>query len=265
MSTKTPDEGLIQAYLDDELADEDRRELEGLFDTDESWAGAFREMSGHVDDLANALELLDEEPTSGTAPAWIAALTGRGARAAGGKKRQSAGRPGAQSVPLARAAILVLVFGGALAASLPGSPVREWVSGALGSSTLLEPQPVDPGPNDLIASAEEVGIRVAPNRGVLRVDVAALPAGGEVVVQLVNAEAAGVFGPNGTRFRTADGRVEVLNPHQALRVELPRSTTDATITVGGQVYLRKVGDRIDVSGPVSDSTGTEIRFRTSGS
>jgi len=264
MSTTTPDEGLIQAYLDDELSDEDRRELEDRFDADPQWAEAFRQMSGHADDLAAALAVLDEDPTSSTAPAWIAAISGRGARAAMEPGRVGASRPPGKTVPMARAAILVLVFGGALAAGLPGSPVREWLTSSSSPTAALDPAAESPAPAALATDPEEVGIRVAPNRGVLYVSVATLPEGGEVVVQLVEAEAAGVYGPNGTRFRTADGRVDVLNPDRVLRVELPRNVTDATITVGGQVYLRKIGDRIEVSGPVSDSTGTELRFRPSG-
>ncbi len=258
MST-IPDEGLIQAYLDDELSDEDRRGLEDRFDREPRWAEAFRAASARSDELSQALALLDEPPTSDGVPAWISSLSGRRGRAV-------APRNPSASIPWARAAILVLVFGGAMAAGLPGSPVREWLGRTLGIGG-TEPAPVAVAPAAaeaapaVDAGSDEVGVRVSGQAGNIRVEVATLPAGAEVRVRLIDGGAAGVFGPTGTRFRTSDGRVEVLNPDRVVRVELPRTLGEATITVGGQVYLRKLGPRVEVSGPVSDSTGTEIRFR----
>ncbi len=257
MST-IPEEGLIQAYLDDELSDEDRRELEDRFDREPGWAGALRVANARSEELSRALALLDERPASDAAPAWISTLSGRGGRAA------PPAHP-SRSVPWARAAILVLVFGGALAAGLPGSPVRAWLSRALETSPAQPDAAATAAAPEASPSADvragEVGVRVSAQLRSVRVEMPALPAGAEVQVRLVDGGAAGVFGPTGTRFRTNDGRVEVLNPEQVVRVELPRELTEATITVGGQVYLRKIAGRIEVSGPVADSTGTEIRFR----
>ena len=251
----TPDEGLIQAYIDDELSDEDRRELEGRFAKDPAWEEAFRRQSEVSAELAEALALLDEIPTASGPPSWIQALTDRRARAR---------RPGPamrSKVPLARAAVLVLVFGGVLAAGLPGSPVRAWLQETLSPSEPTIAEGADESPPDAPRRTEEVGIRVTPAEGAVLVAIAPLPPGSEVRVRLVDGPSAGVYGPTGTRFRTGEGRVDVLNPDQVIRVEVPRALTDATITVGGEVYLQKRGDRLEVPGPVSDSTGTEILFR----
>ena len=74
MSTMTPDDGLIQAYLDDELADDDRRALESRFDDDPAWAAAYRRQLDELEGIRQAcrdrfgfytLDVLREEELAG--------------------------------------------------------------------------------------------------------------------------------------------------------------------------------------------------------
>ena len=44
-------------------------------------------------------------------------------------------------------------------------------------------------------------------------------------------------------------------------LELPTAATQAYVEINGQVYLRKIGDRLDVSGSVEAQTPREIRLR----
>ena len=88
-----------------------------------------------------------------------------------------------------------------------------------------------------------------------------LPQGAEVRVILVDGDRAAIFGPEGTHFLTEAGRIEALAPAGGIRVELPREASTATVVVNGEVYLRKIGERLEILGPVQDSAAAEIRFR----
>jgi len=249
VDTTTPDEGLLQAYLDDELAGEDRRLVESHLAADPGWAQALDELSEAAALLKRGLIAQDTSVPSDGPPPWIGVLN-RGA--------QSAPR----RFPLGRAASLAALLAGAVATGLPGSPVRAWFADQF-SPTLAVSHPAP----DLVSEPPvgdndpaEVGVRVGTPAGALRVVMPALPPGTELWVGLDSDAEAGVFGPAGTRFRTRDGRVDVLNPTGVIRVQLPATLGAATILVDDAVYLRKDGEVLEVTGPVSARSETEIRF-----
>jgi hypothetical protein len=89
----------------------------------------------------------------------------------------------------------------------------------------------------------------------------ALPAGTDLRVVFVDGERATVFADPGTRFRSADGSIEADVTGGSVRVELPRGAMDASLTVGGEPYVRVRNGEIQTTVPAADSSAAEISFR----
>ena len=163
---------------------------------------------------------------------------------------------------LAKAAGLVLAFAAAASAAIPGSPVRSWLGGETGAEASAEDVRVPPAPSPVAPPPEEVGVRLAAAAdGSLTVSVVGLAPGGQVRVRLVDEEVSGVFAAEGARFRTSAGRVEAVVPGSYVRIELSRALATAAVEVDGALYLRKTGERLELAGPVPDSTDAEISFQ----
>lgn len=248
---QVPDEGLLQAYLDDELSSDDRVLVESKLEADPLWAVALDELKDASGLLRRGLEVQDAVAPSHAPPPWIGVLRGR--------VRSSPAR-----FPLGRAAAVAALFVGAVASGLPGSPVRAWFADQFAQETMEpavaatpEAAPTATAPSE---GPDEVGVRVSTPGGSLDVTLPGLPGGTELWVRLDGGREPGVYGPTGTRFRTRDGRVEVLEVTGTVRIDLPPTITRATISVGDAVYLIKDGTQLDARGPVSSQSATEIRF-----
>lgn len=247
---QAPDEGLLQAYLDDELSKDDRILVESKLEADPLWAVALDELKDASSLLKRGLEAQDAVAPSHAPPPWIGVLRGRA-------------RSSPRRFPVGRAAAVAVLFAGAVASGLPGSPVREWFADQFAeqagapaaevASADVATEPVPEGP-------DEVGVRVSTPGGSLDVSLPELPDGAELWVRLDDGREPGVYGPTGTRFRTRDGSVEVLQVTGTVRVDLPPTITRATISVGDEVYLIKDGTQIDARGPVTSQDATEVRF-----
>jgi hypothetical protein len=179
----------------------------------------------------------------------------------------SAGRAGGVSLPsrrrttfwsLSRAAGLLLVTAAGLSA-LPGSPVRTWVT------NVLAPGAPTPDVEALTApasgAAESPGIRLSVARGPLRVVVSGAQAATEIRVRWVPGNEAAVFGPVGSRFTSGEGRLEARVSSGAVRIELPRGVVPVSLEVGGRIYLRSTDAGLDLPGPVTEQSASEIVFR----
>ena len=246
---RKPDEGLLQAYLDDELAREDRDLVEARLAEHAPWAQSMAELEAASTLLGQGLRREDGAPPSHQPPPWIEVLKRREARTA------------APRVPLARAAVVTLLFAGAVASGLPGSPVREWLAGR--SVAVTTPASTDGGSvatTAATAATAEVGVRVNASAGSVEVVLPQLPAEAELIVRLDGEGDVGVFGPNGTQFRTQEGRVDVLNPQGAVRIEVPADLAEFSVVVGDVMYLQRLGARLDVTGPATDRSDVEVRF-----
>ena len=245
--TMMPDDALLQAYLDDELAAEDRNLVEARLTAEPAWSEALRELEEAAVLLSRGLALQETLSPVGTPPPWIGVLKRRTARTA------------TKTFPIRRAAAAAVFLVGAVASGLPGSPVREWftdrslATATAGSATAI----AAPEGDD---EAVEVGVRVGTPDGALEVILPELPEGAELWVRLDAEAESGVFGPTGTQFRTRDGRVDVLNPTGVIRVEVPSALSPLTILVGDVVYLRRDGARLELGGPVTEQTDVEVRF-----
>lgn len=170
-------------------------------------------------------------------------------------QRRSAGRPWWRPAHLGRAAAVLLVAAGAVAA-LPGSPVRQWIS--------------DPVVTDIPAEVEETVAQEAEPSAVtvpvepegLQILVSSLGPLSELEVVWIGGAAARVEAPAGSRFTYASGRVEALVAGGRVRVELPRTGGPLQLEVDGTPYLTRSADQLRVEGPVGDRSDERILFVT---
>ena len=163
---------------------------------------------------------------------------------------------------LSRAAGLLLVTAAGLSA-LPGSPVRNWLSRALAPDApeARTEAVTAPAPAAAATEAEATGVRLAVSRGPLRVVVVGAEAGAEIRVRWVPGSDAAVFAPVGSRFTSGEGRLEAQVTPGTVRVELPRGVVPVSLEVGGRIYLRSTDAGLDVPGPVTEQSASEIVFR----
>lgn len=218
--------------------------------------------------IGDALRVLDADP----GPVEVArrAVLARRAGTRRPPSRSEAGSLRARrswwQTDLARAAGLVLLLAGAASAAIPGSPVRTWIEDRLGPEPEAQPAPEVDAPEPAVPpSAEpapqEAGIEVAALDGRLRISISGLASGGQVEVILVDGDRSGVYAPAGARFTTTPGGLEAQVDGGWVRVELARTVLAADVEVGGALYLRKSGDRLELPGPGVDSTEAQFRFQ----
>lgn len=169
---------------------------------------------------------------------------------------------------LARAAGLVLVAAGAAAALVPGSPVREWLAGAGGSDAPAETAPAESPAGSLIEPVMEPGaaaISVELLEGGLEVSLQGFGRNSNVHVSLTGARRASVRvvgAAEGPRFVTGPGTLEVIGSTEGeIWVELPRSASEAAVTVDGATAVRLESGQLVILWPESDSLRGEVVFR----
>ena len=252
-----PDEGRLRALLDDELDESEASDLLGHIGGCSVCDAAVKQAE-ETQLLATALlDALDVAPPTDRVRARLAEH-----RAEGARERQ-ARRFGLGRRDLARAAMLVLGFTGALAAAVhQASPVRRWLqpeAEAMVIAPTAEPT--------LSAAAEpvpEVGVRlVVPSTGI-QVTLAGVATGSTIEVAWVEDGSASVYAPEGTSFTTAEalGRIEAqMTGRGAVRIELPRLAGRASLVVDGTRYLEKTGERIDFPGPPALVEGSRVSFQ----
>jgi hypothetical protein len=175
----------------------------------------------------------------------------RGAAAPRGASRRTA----SPSRHLGRAAAILLLFAGAAAAALPGSPVREWIGALVAPSPA--PAAVEQTPQ---AAPPESGIAVNVRDGQIQVVVRGAMPGSLVEVVWVDAATAAVTAADGSTFTYRDGYVEVYASPGDLRVELPRWARMASVEVDGRIYVRRFSGDVEIPGPSSGTSGDRIRF-----
>lgn len=253
-----PDEGKLQALLDDELDASERSDLERHVQECESCTTELATLRAVSAVFAHAVSLLD-------GPVRTVPLRPPSLRS---------GRPPRWSrMALPRAAVLVFGFAAAASAAMPGSPIRSWLetlggppaqttavtSGQRAGDTSAEPVLAAP------ARAPESGVSVAPADGAVRVIVTRASPELRVRAILTDSDRAWAIATGdaaGARFETAAGRIEIIGAGAGeLRIELPRALGRATVEVDGVPYLSKEGERLNLAVPAEDSAGAEVTFR----
>lgn len=243
------DDGALQAYLDDEVAGHDRADAaEHLLGCTECRGrlDALKTANGR---LAAALAELDVAHPAGSPRQPLRVR--RGLRVGGGS--------------VARAAVLVLIMAAAASASVPGSPVREWIAQVVRPSAPPVEAPLPPPrqiPPPSAARSVPAGLAVPDAHGV-EVAVTGLA---DATIRLVRTETSGVIvsargGSSDPRFRMEPGRIEVAGGEGGeLLVEVPASGGDVRLVVGGRLYAELSEGTLRVLVP-GDPEGTGVVWR----
>lgn len=234
------DEGTLQGYLDDELPGRDRAAAaEHLLVCGECRAG-LDALKRANERLASALAALD-------APAPAA-----GPRAA---LRRRFGFGGGS---LVRAAVLVLLLAAAASATVPGSPVRDWIVQVV-RAPAAAPESAAPVPGPVLAPA------VQPESAPAGV---AIPGGRDVDVVITGLEGGAIRlvrtdGPavavsvrdcaEDPLFRMGSGRVEVLGGAGGeVIVEVPRAGGSFRLIVDGRAYAEALNGTLRLLVPAEE-------------
>jgi hypothetical protein len=256
-----PAEGTLQALLDDEVVGGERAELERHLVACGVCADELAQLRTASAGLGAALRRID-------APVEV-----EQARWRFEARRRDSGRGfgrGAAGSALRRAAVLIVGSAAVLSATVPGSPVREWLGERWERVATTGAEPAAPEHAPTIAMTREAadagpsGVSVLPAEGATRVQIRSVAPGVQIRVVLQEGERAGVWASGeaaGARFRTAPGRIEADDmPAGEVRVEVPRSGERFTLEVNGRVYLVKQGEQLRFPGPAADTSGPEITF-----
>ncbi|CAN5801502.1 hypothetical protein BH23GEM6_BH23GEM6_15670 [soil metagenome] len=252
------DEGALLALLDGELDSDTQKRLN---DHLAGCAACRREMDQH----RAAAAVFSAALTESDSPAPLVGDTGVQAVRRRGRAQVAPRR----FRDLGRAAVIVFGFAAAASATIPGTPVNDWLRELAGA----QPAPVAISTRDdkPIATREldeftpESGVSVLPVNGEVHVVLRGATSDLRVRAVLVELPRAGVYtaGPAAeARFSTAPGRIEVTGAGGGeMRIELPYSARAATVEVNGRRYLAKDGDQLRLTVPEEDRAGAEVTFR----
>lgn len=248
------EEGMLQAYLDEEVVA--RAGLDSHLAQCSMCADELARLRSASQLFASVLHAGDTAAPTSRAYAALKA-----ARRPGIRKP-----PGNVRVPLARAAMLLVGLAAVASATIPGSPVRAWISEALragGSGTQPAETAVPPAePATAPVVPVEHGaaaVSVEPSDGRVLIVLSGATTEATVRVRLVKSRRASVEVTDAmaqARFRTGPGRIEVvgLGNGEAV-VEIPGAALEARVEVDGRPIFEKHGDqlRLNESRAVADS------------
>ena len=258
------DDGRLHALMDEELDNADALAVRLHLEACDACKHRMAELEERSALVARALDQLDTAaPTAGARDAVLARV---------GSLSSAQTQAREFRMPLARAAILVLFLGGVLATALPASPVRGWIAAGWALATDLFDSQNDsgtPGPAEEATTQDGVGAQSGARAGVrldatdedIAIVLRGISSGTLIVVRMTPGGGAGAFADDPATFRTSEGRIEVIGASGRVLVDLPEDAVSASIEVNGGIYLRKEGDRIDVTGPIEARFDEEIRLR----
>lgn len=194
--------------------------------------------------VARALQELDTAPPAATTPL---------------RRRRASRRP-------LLAAALIIIFVAGAGATIPGSPVREWLvrsvellTGGLSEETVDARAPFG---GDGVA--RPAAISVQPRDGLVRIIITQPAPETMIRVRLLDSGAASVWSVEG-RYRTAPGEIEVVEagPGEVV-VLLPRTLPSAQVELDGRLVATKEGSDFRLLIPAADSSDAEVSFQAGG-
>jgi hypothetical protein len=237
----------LLAYLDGELPDKRRTEVELHVGTCSRCTVALETLDSSARQLAAALEWID----SPAPEVELAAIFDGESR---GKRRLARGA-------LFRAAALLLMIAGASAAAIPGSPVRDWAARSLDDVRMWFGRDTVPASGQAPPIQDVSGVAVTAFNDQVRISLLDPAPDALVRVILVDGDEGSVRA-TGARYRTGPGWIEVVGPgSEEIRIELPRSVSAARVEVNGELALVKEGIDLRLVMPAADTMGSEIVFR----
>lgn len=244
------DDGALQAYLDGEITGRDRAATAEHLLT-------CGECRGRLDALKRANQRL----TSALAALDVAAPAEAPRRPLSARSRLGVG-----GWSVVRAAVLVLVLAAAASASVPGSPVREWIAQvvrpagpAAEMAPATPPEAPAPAPSPAV---EPAGISVP---GLRDMDVVVTGLEG-ATIRLVRSGAPGLSvsargGERDPLFRMGTGRIEVVGGVGGeLRIEMPGSGGGLRLFVDGRPYAQFADEVLRLSEP-AEREGDDVVWR----
>lgn len=199
--------------------------------------------------ISDALGALDLPVDVAAAKAAVRArLDDRRPRAA------SPGRNLSRSIPIGRAAAILLLTAGAVAA-LPWSPISPWRTAPTTPTSTPTAIPESPTPA-AAAAAASVTVDVTD-----RIDIVVRSAAAGSAIEVVwrDDTAASVAAPEGSSFALGSGRVEVDASAGAIHIEAPRGA-DLAVTVNGRTFLERTAAGLTVVEPAASVTDEGVRF-----
>lgn len=269
------DDGRLMAYLDGELAAGEASSLGAHLGRCGVCTGALERLRTErfVVSTALASMQLDAGPIGPRVrTAVLARLAAPGTRPAGAGARgvrPPRARPdrlpwlrrtaawGPRSRALQAAALVLLFASGAAALAVPGSPVRQWLTGLRGDPEATPARAPSAGEEAALA---ESGVRVGPSGGRIRIALE-LPPGAELLVTFLEGENAALFAGPGTRFEGGEGFLRATAAAGPVRVELPLGLVEVSLEVGGRPYLGVRDGRIELAVPAEERSDTMVTFR----
>jgi anti-sigma factor RsiW len=248
-------EGVLQSYLDEEVAADARAQFHAHMSECAECAARLQLLREANASFALAVSSLDlpAVPSVG-----IDELRTRARQQEWQERRRGA------SQRWSRAAIVVIGLSAVAAAAVPGSPFRDWLIGAWNALAEKEPEiPQAPAvQQEPEAPAESPTLaNVTPVSGRVRIGLQGPARGTRVQVTLVDAERATVE-TAATRFRSGPGWLEAVGVTGEVRIALPRGLASAYVEVDGRVYVAKEGDNLRYMGPATaDRSDSAVTFK----
>jgi len=263
-----PEVGALVALRDDELPEPEAGRLRGHLTNCGACSEVMESLRVRARRLPGALPpgpALDAPAMERAREAVRARMEGRPGGAAGGaislseRRGQRSGggdAPGWGLGSLARAAGLILLLAGG-AAALPGSPVRSWFGGPGEPGADMETEATVETLATPATPTDETGVRIAVGPGPVVVEVIGLEAGARLRVERGPAGELAVFAPEGSRFDSSEGRVEVRARGGPVRVTLP-SDGIGRVQAAGTVLVRSDAQGLRAQAPVAERTDEAV-------
>lgn len=272
-----PSEARLVAYVDGELASDERATVSGHLEECDRCSRTLSELrraSSLFSEAAVALEPPASDVTAAETRRRAADRSPTDPQRTGGVSGDSGSgtsfRWSRWSTATRIAASIVVLLGAA--AALPGSPVRSWIDrsvqqveallgGEADGPATVEPEAPRP---ERPAARDRSGVAVSASSGSILVTLLEVPRSTSVRVQLVAGQQAGVWNAGG-EYRTAPGRIEVTAPaSDSLLVEIPRLVSRVELEVNDRLVAVGRDGELDVRIPDAEVRDGEFSFRPPG-
>ena len=250
-------EGVLQAYLDDEVAADARAQVDAHVGGCGACATRLQELRELNETFRSAIGAIEAPVLTAAA---LAEVRTRAERQTWREKYAVSSRT------LARAAMLVLGLTAVAVAAVPGSPINKWLTHTWQTLTQVEkpaaaPE-VAPAPQP---AAPPTGMRLEAADGRIRILLRSPAADTRIHVVLIEGSRALVETTGNAaakRTATGSGWLELTGTGAGdLRISLPREVPHATIEIDGRLYLTKEGDEVRYLGATADTSGAELIFK----
>jgi hypothetical protein len=261
------DEGMLQAYLDDELIAA-RAEIDAHLAACTECAAELARLRAASQLFAAALQGADTKAPTYAARQAVFARRPQPIRVPVDTRRRLFG-----SVPLARAAMLLVGLAAVGSAAIPGSPVRALISDALrmivgdtAKVPMMAPdaaetsEPVFERKSDLAAA-----LSIQPAQGKVRIVLTNVAENATLRIRLIDSDRAAVQASGAAaqaRFRTGPGRIEVVGINGGeVAIDLPRRLVDARVEVDGRLIFQKERGQLHLNEPATTGANSEFIFK----